>query len=465
MECYSQKLDKLYDFIAEFGHLSEYFAINHLTTEDYYRLFADFRQLEELDLLQLTKLISGESSIDLNDKVKRFFKGCHQLQLPRDCIIESTKLSKDIKLGMNAKKVVEVENLATKIDEICKRDGISHILDLGCGQGYLSSALAYHYNYNVVGYDQDICQTTGAAQRSKRIYNLLGHRKIKVTGSLEFITEKMTIKDNYETVFNVIFNSYPHLENKRWLICGLHCCGDLSSTMIRSFQNHLSCKYQKASVAALVSLGCCYQMLTEKCVENRNPQTKNGFPLSTAASSLYLGLNTRMVACQATKRWSVDFEDFAESIRRLYYRACLEKLLKDQGIKTPTMDIANALLPNASGERGIKKLSVTEYSDPILYTTAALKRLGSTKSIPDGTILATFDWHQSSIKEIQAIWTCRTLLGDVVESLILIDRYLFLKENGMHAEICSIVDPSISPRNMAIICLNPFKDVLEYNHE
>ena len=50
-------------------------------------------------------------------------------------------------------------------------------------------------------------------------------------------------------------------------------------------------------------------------------------------------------------------------------------------------------------------------------------------------------------------WTLRAALGPVLETLILLDRLLFLQEQGSSVEalILPIFDPALSPRNMALI--------------
>lgn len=50
-------------------------------------------------------------------------------------------------------------------------------------------------------------------------------------------------------------------------------------------------------------------------------------------------------------------------------------------------------------------------------------------------------------------WSLRAALGPVVETYILLDRLLFLQEQGNSVEalLVPIFDPILSPRNMAII--------------
>uniref|UniRef100_A0A5B6ZYY4 Methyltransferase domain-containing protein n=2 Tax=Davidia involucrata TaxID=16924 RepID=A0A5B6ZYY4_DAVIN len=79
------------------------------------------------------------------------------------------------------------------------------------------------------------------------------------------------------------------------LLAGLHACGDLSVTMLRTF---LVCK----DVKAVVSIGCCYNLLSEE-VENADSQC--GFPMSKGIKSagLSLGKSSRDLACQSAERW------------------------------------------------------------------------------------------------------------------------------------------------------------------
>ncbi|KAJ0751445.1 hypothetical protein HanLR1_Chr05g0193491 [Helianthus annuus] len=54
---------------------------------------------------------------------------------------------------------------------------------------------------------------------------------------------------------------------------------------------------------------------------------------------------------------------------------------------------------------------------------------------------------------IGAYWSLRAALGPVLETLILLDRLLFLQEQGdsVEAVMVPIFNPNISPRNIALI--------------
>lgn len=50
-------------------------------------------------------------------------------------------------------------------------------------------------------------------------------------------------------------------------------------------------------------------------------------------------------------------------------------------------------------------------------------------------------------------WSLRAALGPLLETLLLLDRLLFLQEQGSSLEsiMLPIFDPALSPRNVAII--------------
>jgi len=63
----------------------------------------------------------------------------------------------------------------------------------------------------------------------------------------------------------------------------------------------------------------------------------------------------------------------------------------------------------------------------------------------------------SNSKKMQELigpyWSIRAALGPVLETLILLDRLMFLQEQGDSIKVVMlpIFDPTISPRNVAII--------------
>lgn len=85
-------------------------------------------------------------------------------------------------------------------------------------------------------------------------------------------------------------------------LTGLHVCGDLASTCVRLF-------LQNQDIVSLCTVGCCYNLLTEAFIEEKDVRSSSdqptfGFPLSSFLNKKHfsLGRNARMIACQSLDR-------------------------------------------------------------------------------------------------------------------------------------------------------------------
>jgi SAM-dependent methyltransferase len=458
-----RQIEGLKEFIDQYRWLTDFFAIDFLTTNFYDQVPADWKVLEQVEFSVLNEIVSNgfvDPSWPLS--LQEFIRNAHSLPIHRNCTLEPLKILPDIRIGMNEKKVIETSFIASEIRNLCLETKATHIIDFGCGQGYLSTVLAYQLGYHVVGIDCDVKQVSGGEQRARRIHTLLEQHGHTVSGTLQFYTKRIEWRDGIDAIVDLIERELE-LQGHRWVICGLHTCGDLASTMIKGMVQS-----RKESVVGLVSIGCCYQLLTENIQSipfsssdesfstpiNQDRVRSVGFPLSQMLYPYELGLHARMVACSASQRWIPHSPSVKESLRRLYYRSVLQKLMEDENIIPPTVGYEEALKSNR-GERAIKKMGKVACADPVSYTRSALSRLGCDRSIPDGTVLATFEWYSFAKKQIALVWTLRGLLGDPIESLILLDRYSFALEQGFPVKMVAMVEPFVSPRNMALIIKRP----------
>ncbi len=87
------------------------------------------------------------------------------------------------------------------------------------------------------------------------------------------------------------------------LLCGLHTCGDLSSTMLRLFSSN-------PSIGIVCNVPCCYHLLTEEFDQQGedNNEEHYGFPMSSCLKSqkTHIGSVARMAACMVSNqspRW------------------------------------------------------------------------------------------------------------------------------------------------------------------
>ncbi|KAJ3111619.1 hypothetical protein HDU96_005525 [Phlyctochytrium bullatum] len=272
-------------------------------------------------------------------------------------------------------------------------------------------------------------------------------------------------------------------DNQQWLLCGLHACGDLTPAMFRHFLN--------STARAVVCVSCCYNKLTESPLPSPSAASTNsvpawestkdlrlrsvidtttltyqralesmsdGYPLSRYfrrhRSTFGLGYTARTLACQATGRWWVGEggEGSPESgardaYRRHFYRALLQVVVEERGL----IDHIKALRPSTevtpkapggqdgasagAGDPGlvIGRLRPHAFANGFPhYAQTALGRLGlkdlDALGLDTAALKRYEDEYESREKELAAVWTLRAMMGAAAESLIVVDRAVWLAE-------------------------------------
>ncbi|KAI9253932.1 methyltransferase domain-containing protein [Phascolomyces articulosus] len=353
------------------------------------------------------------------DTLKEYIHETHRLSLlrVRPKNEKHTQFKKHMLFGMTGKKIHEVERMSDLIQQVAKQHGISSALDLGSGQGYLSRALAFHHDMNVLAVDMSEIQTKGAERFDRRV--IRHEEKYKedqegYRGRLTHITELIT-PDNILSVLTRWGDDQDdssHDEDdpkKHWLICGLHTCGDLSTLIMRLFAT------ENDKVSCLVNVGCCYHYLTEKPGFSF-PET--GFPMSDtlAKMNFIMGTTARVLACHSPWQWVHQKQASKKSFEQHFFRALLQKIMVDKGLSS-----ASKAPPLA--HRINKKNGFTG------YVQAALKKFGmSPDSITAEEADQYLEEYKYAEKQITILWTLRSLLAPVLESIVLVDRWLYLKE-------------------------------------
>ncbi|KAF3792204.1 RRNAD1 protein [Nymphaea thermarum] len=334
----------------------------------------------------LLRIPSGFVKDNWPVSLQEFVATARSLALPRERKNWQTALAFNfqpldsvLSQGMNMKKKHEVEILSAVIKTIADDIGARTVIDVGAGQGYLAQVLSFQCKLPVVALDASPHHGTVTSSRAARIRKHYLSQAQKLNGSRNLNVPKTvtcnvlssnvltsfsaTLCEEVDTLVENSGNDHGILSHKTsqknasasihesmnpsLLLAGLHACGNLSVNMLRTF---LDCE----EVKAVVSIGCCYNLLSEE--QSTGDEQQCGFPLShgVKSSGLILGKNARDLACQEL---------------------------------------------------------------------------------------------------IGPYWSLRAALGPLVETLILLDRLLFLQEQGssVNATLFPLFDPIISPRNMAII--------------
>ncbi|XP_043732358.1 protein RRNAD1 isoform X2 [Cervus elaphus] len=207
----------------------------------------------------------------------------------------------------------------------------------------------------------------------------------------------------------------------RLLLTGLHACGDLSVALLR----HFSCCPE---VVALASVGCCYMKLSDP----------GGYPLSQWVAGLpgcELPYRLREGACHALEEYAERLQKAGPSLRTHCYRAALETVIR---CAQPELR-----RPGVQGIPRVHELKIEE------YVQRGLQRVGLDPHLPLN--VAVLRAHQAQENRVVAFFSLALLLAPLVETLILLDRLLYLQEQGFHAELLPIFSPELSPRNLVLV--------------
>ncbi|KAI8819698.1 methyltransferase domain-containing protein [Fimicolochytrium jonesii] len=468
-------IDALLAFLEKHRRLWEFHAVDFYTENCWesdafpveWRVLKD-DSVSYDDLLALAT--NGTVKEDWPESLKEFVRLAKSLPLPRNPqphffsrFVDPTDLDNKVTYGMTPKKRHEVQLLASLIHHLASTHSINSIMDMGAGQGYLDAVLAYTYQHTVIGVDDDEVQTCGAKRRSamiEKIFKGAKNRDVRV-GRVVHVNRRVHAGEGFGDLLREVDARTgtgagggekelhaPDTDTTQpaplnWLLCGLHACGDLSPALIRHFLT--------SNAKVLVSVGCCYNHLSEKHPSNPStpislppsPPSSTptgitthtlGFPLSThlTSRSTTLGFTARMLACQATCRWMDDPEASMESFRRHHFRALLQILIVDNNLlpphHPPPSSTHQQQHPHHITLGKLPRAAYTPYFTP--YALAALSKLHipytPAQIIP---LLEAYERRYAAReKEVAAAWTLRALLAECVESLILVDRFVAVVE-------------------------------------
>ncbi|KAI3401985.1 hypothetical protein diail_3959 [Diaporthe ilicicola] len=319
---------------------------------------------------------------------------------------------------MEAKKLNEVSVAAPYVHFICQASGVTHVVDMGSGQGYLSNTLAYLFpSLRILAIDGSESQIAG----SKALATSLGIKEDRMQHLVRYIDGSMTLASEIDA----------WASGQKCLLVGLHACGNLSEHMFRYFATCLS-------ITHLVAVGCCYNHIVM-----RSDTCPDGFPISERLRKRNVTLTPTalMAGCQAPNNWARTDLTKPKSMysRKQFYRSLLEKMFHDKGVQIDDK-------PNW----GIRKSDLANFES---FTRRAMESLGvEQKKISNVDIAEYENRYASHEGRISILWTLSVLCCKAIESIIALDRYWFLVDHGAHkVDIVPIFEYKISPRNLMMV--------------
>ncbi|KAL4228269.1 Ribosomal RNA adenine dimethylase domain-containing protein 1 [Mactra antiquata] len=218
--------------------------------------------------------------------------------------------------------------------------------------------------------------------------------------------------------------------NWNFILTGLHACGDLTPTLLHFYVNCDKC-------VGLASVGCCYMKMSDQSSGNDSV----GYPMSEFVSSLHnhqQSYAARELACHFAETYSKRLKECPPHLKIHSFRAALEWLAN---MLSPRFERTAVQIPcgksfNMQFERyarlGLSKLGIPEdkLTDNLLHEASSM----------------TERW-----KDVVAFYTIRLALAPVIETLLLLDRMIFLYEKGHSSSLIPVFDPELSPRNFVLL--------------
>lgn len=232
---------------------------------------------------------------------------------------------------------------------------------------------------------------------------------------------------------------FPNISPSGFCLSGLHTCGNLASSCMEIFQNN-------NDIQSLCNVGCCYHLLDEEFAQNDffverhglldRPISQFGFPLSGFLRSkrFALGRNARMLAAQSLDRTCDTAEVPKES---LFYRSLLETLIVEH----------NAGLKNCVQVGRMKNIGSF-----VAYVGNCEKRTNLRLQKSEEDLEQLLGEHEFERRRMDLFYLIRMTFAPLLESVILLDRVLYLKEHGVRdVSLVKLFDPVVSPRCYAVV--------------
>ncbi|KAI7075789.1 hypothetical protein KC327_g4120 [Hortaea werneckii] len=323
-------------------------------------------------------------------------------------------------------------------------------------------------------------------------------------GSVQYFEHSIS-DGNLEDVVDKLEHPDPNL-----MVMSLHSCGNLVHHGLRSL-------LLNPAVKCVAMVGCCYNLVTERLtggsyklpgldpslregsetgqaeVAGGKPQETldrrcdpHGFPMSERLATytrptpsphhqpgISLNITARMMAVQAPQNWGPSGS--AEFFNRHFYRALLQRIFLDKHVVgPPSSNYAGNVSPAGHSSGGtpiiIGHLKKGFYKDFVAYVRGATGKLADDPAdtevgrlvreklmgegqLTDEEIVEYERRFRPRKKDLSVIWALMAFSAGVVEAMIVVDRWLWLKEQEevREAWVEAVFDYALSPRNLVVV--------------
>ncbi|KAJ9578637.1 hypothetical protein L9F63_005127 [Diploptera punctata] len=327
-------------------------------------------------------------------------------QVSRTSYLEHSKLHYIFTKHVKPKKQHEISRMAQITASVAEIEDCQYVVDIGSGLGHLARKLAYGYGLRICCLEAQE-ELSVQAKKLDLELEISASKVIKEENINIFRPVHLTVTLDSQMTAEMFMNALKTAfgigdENFRFGIVGLHPCGDLAPILMQLF---VQCK----NAIFINIVGCCYMKLSTD-----NFSGFCGYPMS----------NQRLKIGQY------------ENLKVHCYRAVLEKILVKYW-----PHLKHTMIKSIKHSSG---MTFTE------YITLAFTKLGLKvpQNYVDSEEIKTdlLQW-----KKVVTFYTLRLMLAPLVETVVLLDRLIYLQELDIRSSLIPLFDPILSPRNNILI--------------
>nr|XP_009424063.3 probable methyltransferase-like protein 25 isoform X3 [Pan troglodytes] len=393
---------------------------------------------------------------------------------------------------MNMKKSHEVQAMSELISSIADYYGIKQVIDLGSGKGYLSSFLSLKYGLKVYGIDSSNTNTHGAEERNRKLKKhwKLCHAqsRLDVNGlALKMAKERKVqnkVKNKADT--EEVFNNSPTNQEKMPTSAILP---DFSGSVISNIRNQMEtlhsqphqeenlCFENSFSLINLLPINAVEPTSSQQ-IPNRETSEANKerrkMTSKSSESNIYSPLTSFITADSELHDIIKDLEDCL----MVGLHTCGDLAPNTLRIFTSNSEIKGVCsvgccyhLLSEEFENQHKERTQEKWGFPMCHylkeerwccgrnarmsACLALERVAAGQGLPEKIIMNYYEKYKPRMNELEAFNMLKVVLAPCIETLILLDRLCYLKEQEDIAwsALVKLFDPVKSPRCYAVIAL------------
>ncbi|XP_063567586.1 probable methyltransferase-like protein 25 isoform X5 [Pongo abelii] len=393
---------------------------------------------------------------------------------------------------MNMKKSHEVQAMSELISSIADYYGIKQVIDLGSGKGYLSSFLSLKYGLKVYGIDSSNTNTHGAEERNRKLkkYWKLCHAqsRLDVNGLALKMAKERKVQNKVKNKADIeeVFNNSPTSQEK---MSTSDILPDFSGSVISNIRNQMEtlhsqphqeenlCFENSFSLINLLPINAIEPTSSQQ-IPNRETSEANKerrkMTSKSSESNIYSPLTSFITADSELHDIIKDLEDCV----MVGLHTCGDLAPNTLRIFTSNSEIKGVCsvgccyhLLSEEFENQHKEHTQEKWGFPMCHylkeerwccgrnarmsACLALERVAAGQGLPEKIIMNYYEKYKPRMNELEAFNMLKVVLAPCIETLILLDRLCYLKEQEDIAwsTLVKLFDPVKSPRCYAVIAL------------